>query len=139
MSCKLTNPRKNVSIAAVIHGVAIVLVKIAILLQYNRIFVARGSRNWLFWTSHVIIWLQIAFYLTYTLLEVFACRPRAKLWSPWLPGKCLDTFSINIAAVAFNVATDILILLIPQKVIWGLRLSTKRKVQISLIFLVAIL
>jgi large subunit ribosomal protein L36e len=54
-------------------------------------------------------------------------------------GRCLDVRAINIAAAAINTVSDLSILVLPQKVIWELQMSVKRKVGVSAIFLAGVL
>lgn len=121
-------------VVATSYGFVILPIKIAILLQYLRIFSI--GRDKLFWFYHIFIWLHIFFYLICAFLEIFACNPVEKFWKPWIKeGRCLDVKAINIIAAAFNSVSDITILIMPQKLIWNLQMSFKKKIGSSMIFL----
>lgn len=121
-------------VAATTYGFVILPIKIAILLQYLRIFSI--GRDKLFWVYHTLIWLHILFYLICAFLEIFSCNPVEKYWKPWIKeGRCLDVKAINIVAASFNSVSDISILIMPQKLIWNLQMSLKKKIGISMVFL----
>ena len=80
------------------------------------------------------------FYLLSTFLEIIPCLPIAKAWNPLLKdGHCINTLVLNVAASSINAFSDITILILPQVGIWKLQMALKRKVQISGIFLLAVL
>lgn len=121
-------------VGASTYDFVIITVKIAILLQYLRIF-SRG-RDKLYWAYHILIWLHILFYLTSAFLQIFPCNPVEKYWKPWIKeGRCLDTKIIYIATASFNSVSDISVLIMPQNVIWNLQMSLQKKIGISMVFL----
>jgi hypothetical protein len=116
------------------------LLKTAILLDLLRIFCAPGQRNLFFWACHIVIWVNIVFYTTCTFLLLFGCQPREALWDKLLlGGKCIEMHILTVASGAINLLSDLCILILPQKTIWSLRLSRRRKFGLSAIFAVAIL
>ena len=52
---------------------------------------------------------------------------------------CIDTHIRDICSVSIHVLSDLLILLLPQKIIWSLSISIKKKAVISLVFATGIL
>ena len=111
------------------------LLKLSILLQYLRTFVPLKTRNAMFWTCHALIWLNFVFYLVSFFLVIFNCTPIEKSWNSWIKGRCLNFDMISIAAGVINTISDLLILILPQFVIWNLQLSTKKRLRISGVFL----
>jgi len=116
-----------------------ILLKSGILLEWARIFVPRGTRNSFWWICYITLALNILFYTASTFLDVFGCNPPRKLWIPTLPGKCLNTAIINIASASLNFCLDIIILVLPQRVIWGLHMSMTKKSGVAMLFAVGIL
>ena len=53
--------------------------------------------------------------------------------------ECLDQSAIVISATVINVVTDLMLLIIPMVVIWGLRMNKKPKLRLSAIFAVGLL
>jgi hypothetical protein len=114
----------------------ILTLKLSILLQFLRVFVPRGDRSFTFWMTHVVLWGNTLFYIIIVFLEIFACRPMAKLWDPLITnGKCLNTLLEYLISASFNFALDFIILVWTQKVIWSLQLSGKRKMKLGILFL----
>ncbi|KAL8808257.1 MAG: hypothetical protein Q9200_004349 [Gallowayella weberi] len=108
-------------------------IKLSILLLINRIFLA-VNRNVLFWLTQALMWANSLFYAIAFFLAIFACRPRHKIWSPEIDGKCLNSMALYIVSATFNTGSDILMLSIPIYMIWTLQMSTKRKMGITAIF-----
>jgi uncharacterized membrane protein YhaH (DUF805 family) len=125
----------------VLYGNIIMLLKIGILLEWARIFVPKGfrTRSPFWWTCHIVISVNVVFYVICTFVEIFGCTPRAKLWNPTLPGTCLDMSIINPVSAVINFLSDLFILCLPQKVIWGLNMGICRKLGMALLFAVGIL
>ena len=73
------------NVGSTIYGPIIAIAKLAILLQYKRLFVAH-KRDFVFYGIHVLIWTNLLFYFIETFLEIFACSPREKIWNPLTPG-----------------------------------------------------
>ncbi|KAI1186179.1 hypothetical protein F5B17DRAFT_441277 [Nemania serpens] len=131
---------KNVFISSQLYIGVILPIKLGILLEWIRIFVPPGSRNLVFWASHIMIFVVIGFYLALIVAFNIACTPVEANWNVLINGDCtrVDTKYTNISASAFNLISDVLILLIPQRVIWKLNMSTKRKIGVSLVFAVGL-
>lgn len=113
--------------------------KIAILLDFLRLFIPLGQRNWLFWTLHGLIWANIALYGIGTLLETWRCSPREKIWNPLFAGGTCVIGASNLASGVINIVSDILILALPQWVIWNLHITRAKRVGVSLLFVIGFL
>jgi len=127
------------STTSILCSIIIMLLKVGILLEWIRIFVPLGIRSPFWWTCHITIVINVIFYVFCIFFEIFHCKPRQKSWEITLPGKCIDTTKALIAASTVNFASDLVILLLPQKVIWGLRLSRSRKAGIATLFSIGVL
>ena len=125
-------------VGGIIYSFGTLTIKIAILLQYLRIFSA--GRDTTFWVYHVLIWVHVVYYLITPFLQIFQCYPVEKYWKPWIKGgHCMDYHRVRVISASFNSASDILIFIMPQKVIWNLQTSFKKKIGVSAIFLVGFL
>jgi len=122
-----------------IYGNVIMLLKIGILSHWSRIFVPKGHRNAFWWICYVTMAVNVLFYVICTFIEIFACTPRKKIWNPMIQGKCLDMPTVIIVSAFVNFFSDLIILILPQRVIWGLNMSMKRKVGIAALFAVGVL
>lgn len=114
------------------------LIKAAILAEWVRVFLPNGStqRSVFFWTCHVMIWANIVYCSVTIVLVNVACVPHSYLWDRTIPGGyCrINTAYTSLSAACFAFATDVIILFIPQRVIWKLNMSRSRKVGISVVF-----
>jgi hypothetical protein len=114
--------------------------KLCILIQFLHVFIPRGERSKTFWTTHLLIWVNTVFYIIIVFIEIFACRPIQALWNPLITnGKCLNTPLEYLISASFNCALDTLVLIWTQKVIWGLQMSTKRKLKFAVLFLAGLM
>ncbi|KAI8625017.1 hypothetical protein F5Y19DRAFT_480069 [Xylariaceae sp. FL1651] len=121
------------------YAVMMFFAKTAILLEWIRIFVADRQRNTFFYASCFLIGLNLGVYGSGTIATGLACIPREKLWHPWIAGTCIDSYILDSFTAFVNLAIDLGILLLPQKIIWKLQMSKKRKIGVSILFSVGII
>ncbi|KAI0545525.1 hypothetical protein F4679DRAFT_576063 [Xylaria curta] len=121
-----------VYIAGLLYNSAIAPVKVAILTEWIRIF-SPQSRKAFFWLCHVILWLNVAYYIASIIVESMQCTPRQLIWDPTVKGRCLDAKAVEVIS-SLNVAFDIVLLVTPQLVIWRLKSSAGKMIGMTLIF-----
>lgn len=126
------------NVEEILYCPLIFLTKLSILLQYLRIFVPNHAGK-LYYTVLLIIWLNLLFYTATTLVEIFTCMPRKKIWEPSTPGRCVNTGFLVITTGAINVISDFSILMLPLSSIWGLQMPKKRKIALSAVFATGLL
>ena len=126
------------NVGSTIYGPIIAIAKLAILLQYKRLFVVH-KHNFVFYGIHVLIWTNLVFYFIETFLEIFACTPREKIWNPLIPGHCIGIENNYIAIGAWNVLSDFMILILPMIAIWNLQMANTRKVGVAAVFATGLL
>jgi hypothetical protein len=114
------------------------IIKAAVLLDWIRIFVPKGTRSAFFWICHVVLWINIAFYLACLVLANLVCRPFEHIWNKMLEGKCSDGRAADIVSAGFNLGVDIIVLILPQMVIWKLQLMKDKKLGIAVIFAIGL-
>ena len=115
------------------------LAKLAVLLQLLHIFVpSRRSSAFMFWMCHGLIWTILAFYTSALLFDIFRCTPINNAWEA--PEKnCIQGELAWTVSAAFNTVSDIIILFLPMRAIWCLRLESRRKVGVAAIFATGIM
>ncbi|KAI0396104.1 hypothetical protein F5Y17DRAFT_421194 [Xylariaceae sp. FL0594] len=128
-------------VSSIVYIFSITLLKVAILLEWIRIFVPLGTRNYTYWISHVLIWANTLFGLIMVINLNIACTPYEYSWNKLIPGNChrVDTGLTNLSVSVFNLVTDILIFLIPQATIWNLHMTRKRKAGVAVLFALGLL
>lgn len=121
---------KWVLVAEITITVSILAVKASICCLYMQIF----PLPWIRSTSITIIGVVIAYTIAHIVSDLTQCIPLATLWDPTITNAKCYPFSHQVIAMAIiNIITDIAILLVPMKPIWGLMISRKRKWQLSVI------
>lgn len=113
--------------------------KIAIMLEILRVFVPARVRNGTYWATQINLWVNTIFNILLIFLVMFSCTPRARFWDPTVKGRCLDYRSLILAGSVICLVTDLVILFLPQRIIYGLKLKMSRKIGLSLIFAIGIL
>jgi len=121
------------NITSIEYGIEIMVTKLTILCIYRRVFVPHR------WSVFDIVLrafeaILIMFYFAITCVKIWECHPRARIWNKALPGTCVDVSKLLNTSGLFNFITDVLILLVPVKSVWNLKMTRKRKVQVVLIF-----
>lgn len=90
--------------------------------------------------TYFVIWSNLVYYTIMTFLSIFVCTPREKYWNLLITnGHCIDINATVAASAIVNCLSDFVILLLPQGVIWRLRVPLRRKVGVSAIFLTGFL
>ncbi len=106
-------------------------IKISIVDFYIKIF--RSNKAFLT-VAYAVIALVLAFGFAVVVSDFLTCRPLSKAWDPVQPGVCENTTETLIALSSCNMAVDLIIILLPMPMVWGLQMATKRKIEITIIF-----
>lgn len=92
---------------------------------------------------HVIIVitgiLQLCWGLTFSLVFAFQCRPIQRPWKLSGPAKCINTRALGIASGVINIIVDVVILILPQYIVWNLQIRRGEKLALTGIFIVGAL
>ncbi|KAI1348543.1 hypothetical protein F5Y01DRAFT_306736 [Xylaria sp. FL0043] len=126
-------------IATNFYDVSIAALKVAILLEWARIFAPRGTRGLFYTMCHVLLWLNVLFYSSKILLINLSCIPHRAIWDKTVPAKCLNQKIVYLVAAAIGVVSHAFILALPQTIIWRLQMSKQKKIGVSVIFATGIL
>ncbi|KAI0503245.1 hypothetical protein F5B22DRAFT_558869 [Xylaria bambusicola] len=114
-------------------------IKAAILLEWIQLFVPRGTRTPFWWTCQIVMWVNILYYISIVTASALSCFPHEKIWHPTMPGRCFNTKALFVINATLNLVSDIIILILPQRIIWGLKMSTQKKIGVSLVFAVGVI
>ena len=106
------------------------LFKISILLLYHRVFAVQ----WLQRTAKCCIWLIIGFTIALVIKDVLACNPIRKQWMPELLGSCINIQATYYVASAIFLLTDLVILILPQPLLWHPQMSQRQKLELTFVF-----
>jgi hypothetical protein len=111
--------------------------KVAILLEWIRVLFPSQQRKTVYWWAiHGTLAFTVIGYLFMFLIWNLHCQPHEAIYRKTLANKCLDIVTIEIPCVTINLVIDMAILLIPQPVIWKLKMPRSRKIGVSVVFIV---
>jgi hypothetical protein len=85
-----------------------------------------------------IIGVQVTWGICCIVLLNTQCVPYVAIWEFYLPSKCYDLNKVMLTSACVQVFTDWMVMLL-QRIIWGLQMNWQRKVGISVIFGVGLL
>ncbi|GLB11181.1 hypothetical protein AtubIFM57258_007601 [Aspergillus tubingensis] len=67
------------------------------------------------------------------------CRPHEAIWKFYIPSKCYSLPDVMLTSASVQVASDITMFFLPQRIIWRLQMNWQKKIGVSIIFGVGIL
>ncbi|KAI0444503.1 hypothetical protein F4803DRAFT_572981 [Xylaria telfairii] len=102
------------------------LLKVSIIYEWIQIFVPPKTRNWFFIISLTTIVVNVVYYLAAILVTTLICPTPATL--------CDYSFLVFLNSASINLASDLVLLVLPIKTIWKLQLPRRKKISISLVF-----
>ncbi|KAH7125215.1 hypothetical protein B0J11DRAFT_433972 [Dendryphion nanum] len=112
----------------------------AILFQYLRLFApTRELNRFMWWGAWFTIIASTIFYTVFMFWTMYYCKPRHMIWNKLAGGSCQDHSPIVITQGAFNMASDIIILLLPTSSLWKLDIPLLRKSLITILFATGLL
>jgi hypothetical protein len=114
-----------------IYVTAVMLVKLALLQMYLRIFPSRRFRQ----ISAVIAAVVVGWWIAICAVSIFQCNPIKRAWLPWIDGTCINLKASFIGNAIPNIATDVAILCMPVRQILKLQVSLAQKLSLMVIFL----
>ncbi|KAJ6086212.1 hypothetical protein N7486_010493 [Penicillium sp. IBT 16267x] len=62
------------------------------------------------------------------------CEPLPKFWVHSIPGHCLNTITYFRAIAGTNLATDVLLLVLPMPIVWGLHRPASERLALIAVF-----
>ncbi|KAI2624938.1 hypothetical protein GGR54DRAFT_637836 [Hypoxylon sp. NC1633] len=121
------------NIVTIHYGITICIAKLSVLCLYRRIF--SPMRRSPFDISIVfLLVLHVLFYTATTIVKILECVPRAKIVDEGIPGTCVDISWVLDVSGIFNTITDLIVLLLPVKAVWKMKMQLKKKVTVVLVF-----
>ncbi|KAF7190430.1 Satratoxin biosynthesis SC1 cluster protein 4 [Pseudocercospora fuligena] len=112
---------------------ALSTVKIAVLLTYLRFFSARKFRQ----LVHIMIGVNVCYYLAFTLATIFQCKPVSLSWTRWdgeHKGKCVSFNGLGWSSAIVNIVIDLIVIGMPMPLLWNMRLGFRKKLMVMAMF-----
>lgn len=107
-----------------VYNLALTMTKIAILVQYIRIFPPRHFRC----VCYAMLCIVTTCGLWGVLGNVFLCFPVVFFWDDSVAdGRCMNDYIVWFTMAGLNIAQDLVILVLPMPVIRSLQISRSQK------------
>ncbi|KAH7146125.1 hypothetical protein EDB81DRAFT_651229 [Dactylonectria macrodidyma] len=136
----LVKPLWLILIYGCCYSAVLPCIKTAILLDWCRVFVpGRKTRSSFWWACMFVIFIQCAWGVACIILLNLQCRPHNAIWEFWVPSKCYKLPKVMLGSASIQVICDVAMALLPQHIIWGLKMNWQRKAGIALIFGVGVI
>ncbi|PVH91852.1 hypothetical protein DM02DRAFT_663536 [Periconia macrospinosa] len=117
-------------ISICVYCASLGLTKLAILMQYRRVFQTPRFQIW----NWVVIAIIIGFLIGTVGAAIFICTPVQKFWKTELEGHCINKSASWLANAVMSVITDLMIIILPMPVIRRLQLKPTQKYLLMGIF-----
>ncbi|RYP15889.1 hypothetical protein DL765_005423 [Monosporascus sp. GIB2] len=114
----------------VFYNATLAAVKLTFLLQYYRVFAVPKMRRAII----VVLVIVGCWCLSQLLIAIMPCRPIEKYWTPTLPGTCIGNNPFWYINAAGNLATDVVIFVLPLPALGSLNLRKRLKIVLMGIF-----
>lgn len=114
---------------------ATVALKLSLIWLYTRIFSTAQFKRWAYAAMGLVLGYGIAFLCVF----MTNCQPISQQWNPVPGGWCRDLSVEELASVTINLAIDLIIVIMPMPVLWGLQMAVRNKIFISLMFCIGFL
>jgi hypothetical protein len=105
-------------------------IKLSLLSLYLRLSRQRAFR--------ILVCVMVAVTICFGMGSIFTvalqCRPLSMLWNPDQPGKCIRVVDFYYANAGINIVTDVVIYLLPIKVLWGLQIPKRQRIGLMFLF-----
>ncbi|KAI9373557.1 hypothetical protein BJX61DRAFT_502193 [Aspergillus egyptiacus] len=125
-----------VLIFGICYSFVLPALKIGILIEWCRVFTPISERKKSpFWIGCVvIIFIQIASNVAIIISLNLQCIPHQAIYDFRVPGKCFDLYKLQVASASIHLICDVVIFLLPQRIIWTLKMSWRKRLGVSFIF-----
>ena len=122
-----------ITTAADLYVVCLALAKASLLAFYFRM----SQLRWLKVTSVVLGLVIVAYSLALIFALVFACRPIAAAWDVTIANaQCINRPAIYVVLAVLNIATDVILLILPIPMVWKLQMPVVQKIGVIIVFLI---
>ena len=110
---------------------SVTLSKVSILLFYQRIFQIRKPFRIASW---IVGFLVFGFFASNEFGLIFSFSPVEAQWKVWLPNTTIQIKQFWLATGIINVLLDVIILCLPQPLVWKLKMGWKQRILLSGVF-----
>ncbi|KAL3493997.1 hypothetical protein BJX62DRAFT_234855 [Aspergillus germanicus] len=132
---KLVVYMKILASGGFLYTACITCVKLSILAFYKRLFSVRPMVLAVKTVAAVVIlWCIGVFFVS-----AVVCVPFRKLWEPTVSGACIDLAQFYYGLQIPNIVTDAIILVMPLRIVWNLKMPRTQRILLMGIFMLGVL
>lgn len=84
--------------------------------------------------SYVVMAASIGYLIMVILQAFLVCKPFAYSWNKLRKGKCDNQLMIYVSSGIVNLVIDVVIVILPMPMLWGLQLGLHKKLALTFIF-----
>ncbi|MCJ1398115.1 hypothetical protein MMC11_001312 [Xylographa trunciseda] len=118
-----------------LYALAITAAKISVLLLYRRIFSQGRFQHAIYIVGSLcLLWFTIVVFVTF-----FQCHPVAFAWDHTSQGTCINLQAMYYGFTISNMALDVVVAVMPVKLIWQLQLPLRQRILLLAIMLLGII
>jgi hypothetical protein len=129
---RLTEHFKGIVILEFLHPAAGAFPKLLVVFLYLQILTNKYERT----IAKMLLAVIAATWLSYTVAAMFQCTPFSFNWDKMTGnGYCFNIQVFANSSSVPNIFTDLVLLLLPLRTVWELKISVGRRVGLLLIFL----
>ena len=132
MHTHVTDPNQTLFAFSLLQTITVTLIKVSLLFSYWRTFVTKTFRR----ATYIVGAIIVANAIENLFVFMFQCNPVSKGWDPEVRGHCINQGLFITLASLFYIVTDFAIYIMPMPVIWRLQMTRRRKIEISIVFLI---
>lgn len=101
----------------------------AVLWLYTTIFTTKNFKL----AARIIMGIDLAYMLVFIPIFYTNCTPITSAWDPMRSRTdCRPSTHQEFASVAVNMFLDVVLVILPLPVVWGLRMPTRKKITVSI-------
>ena len=106
-------------------------IRAAIIFLYISVFPTRSF----FITCSTILVINVAFGASAIIADCLICRPISYRWaSTTVGGSCGDQKALDLNSAIWNLLLDVVVVVLPMPVLWGLKLARGKKARLTCMF-----
>lgn len=114
-----------------------VAIKTSLILLYYRLF---STTRWFRWELAFAWVLVVLYFIVNVLVAIFECKPVSYLWDKSVAGgTCINQNQFFRWNGVANLLIDFMILTLTMPVVWHLKLKSRQKLSLTMVFLLGLL
>lgn len=123
-------------LSPVLWVTAVTTIRAAIIFLYIQIF---PTRSFLF-ACYAVLAMNILFGASAVIADCLICRPITYRWGPsMVGGSCGNQRSLDMFIAIMNSLQDVVVVILPMPIVWGLQIARSKKADLSCIFGIGIM